>query len=143
MESLTRFYLERMVSDVCSLEVARKGAYDIESEASGEFERGGRLYSGRLDRVDSVGGRPRVVIDYKTSSSIHKQGSTIRDHMLGLKPDGKPRYWQVPMYAYAARREGRYPEALELATPLAVWLRAVSSSIALEASAIQMSPLSG
>jgi hypothetical protein len=55
------------------------------------------------------------VIDYKTSSStgsasIHRTGATIRDYMLGLKGDSTRRYWQVPMYSYAARREGSYPE---------------------------------
>jgi hypothetical protein len=55
------------------------------------------------------------VVDYKSSAStgaasIHRQGSTIRDYMLGLKGESTRRYWQVPMYSYAARRDGRYPE---------------------------------
>ncbi len=115
VESLTRFYLEQMVSHVRAIEESRKGDYVIETELPGEYKRGGHAYRGRLDRIDSVDGKPRVVIDYKTSvpgrsTSIHKQGKSIREHMTGLKAGTNRRYWQVPMYSYGARAKDRYPD---------------------------------
>lgn len=116
LESVTRFHLEHMVSHVRALEKHRVDDYRIETEAPGDFDRGGWKFVGRMDRVDSWGGRPRVVIDYKTTSSnspssVHKTGKTIREYMVGAKGASANRYWQVPMYSFGARgAAGDYPE---------------------------------
>jgi hypothetical protein len=113
---VTRFYLAAMVGHFRALESRRVDDYRIGTELSGDFERGDWAFSGRMDRVDSQDGVPRVVIDYKTSSSqgansIHKKGATIREYMVGEKGNAGRRYWQVPMYAQGARAGGeRYPD---------------------------------
>ena len=108
MEALTRHYLERMVAQARSIERTRAAGYRIEPECMETFERDGRQYVGKLDRIDHKGDVPHVVVDYKASGGLHKTGKTIHANMLNRESD--KRYWQVAMYCYAARRDGRYPD---------------------------------
>lgn len=109
MESLTRHYLEQMAGQARAIERTRSAGYCIDPERMEYFERDGRRYVGRLDRIDRVGDVPRVLVDYKASGALHKTGRKIAANVLDRGADR--RYWQVPMYCYAARsEEGRYPD---------------------------------
>jgi len=110
VESLSRHYLAEMVGGVRAIEKERRDrGLAVEVEVEGRFERDGWPFVGKIDRVDSAGGRPRVVIDYKTGKGIHKKGETIREYLLAEKGSGGD-YLQVPMYSYGAAHGERYPD---------------------------------
>ncbi len=107
--------LGQHASGFFAIEKSREEAYRIElREENFPFEHRGFAFTCRIDRVESIAGGRRIVIDYKTGKE-KREAKTLRKKTIGEECKPKERNWQPPIYLGAVRaREGEWPAAFSL-----------------------------